>query len=48
MFDLVIRNANLANGLHGHDIGISSGKITAIEKSWMASSGPKLMQLAGW
>lgn len=42
MFDLVIRNANLANGLHGHDIGISSGKITAIEKKLDGEFGSEI------
>lgn len=32
MFDLIIRNANLATGQKGFDVGISSGKIIAIEK----------------
>lgn len=32
MFDLIIRNANLATGQNGFDVGISAGKITAIEK----------------
>ena len=33
MFDLIIRNANLTTGQSGCDVGISDGKISAIEAS---------------
>ncbi len=33
MFDLIIRNANLTTGQSGCDVGISDGKISAIEPS---------------
>ena len=33
MFDLIIRNANLTTGQSGCDVGISDGKISAIETS---------------
>lgn len=42
MFDLIIRNANLASGPSGFDIGISSGKITAIEKKLEGVSGTEI------
>lgn len=42
MFDLIIRNANLASGPSGFDIGISSGKIAAIEKKLEGVSGTEI------
>ena len=32
MFDLIIRNANLSDGRKGFDIGVTAGRIAAIEK----------------
>lgn len=42
MFDLIIRNANLTTGQIGFDVGISSGKITAIEKRLKGESGKEI------
>lgn len=42
MFDLIIRNANLTTGQVGFDVGISSGKITAIEKRLEGESGKEI------
>ncbi|WP_162652055.1 amidohydrolase family protein [Lentilitoribacter sp. Alg239-R112] len=42
MFDLIIRNANLTSGQSGFDVGISSGKITAIEKRLEGESGNEI------
>lgn len=42
MFDLIIRNANLTTGQIGFDVGISSGKITAIEKRLEGESGKEI------
>lgn len=39
MFDLIIRNANLPDGRKGMDIGITDGKITAIEAGISAEAG---------
>ncbi|QFI69551.1 amidohydrolase family protein [Sinorhizobium alkalisoli] len=39
MFDLIIRNANLPDGRESFDIGITGGKIAAIEKSIAATPG---------
>lgn len=42
MFDLIIRNANLTTGQSGFDVGISSGKITAIEKKIDGQAGEEI------
>ncbi|MEW7008741.1 amidohydrolase family protein [Lentilitoribacter sp. EG35] len=42
MFDLIISNANLTSGQSGFDVGISSGKITAIEKRLEGESGNEI------
>ncbi|CAN7292187.1 amidohydrolase family protein [Rhizobium sp. LjRoot254] len=42
MFDLIIRDANLPDGRMGMDIGISGGKIAAIEKSIAADAGEEI------
>lgn len=42
MFDLIIRNANLTTGQSGFDVGISSGKITAIEKKIDGEAGEEI------
>ncbi|MEP2978332.1 MAG: amidohydrolase family protein [Lentilitoribacter sp.] len=42
MFDLIIRNANLTTGQSGFDVGISSGKITAIEKKIDGDAGEEI------
>ncbi|MGV2104699.1 amidohydrolase family protein [Agrobacterium vitis] len=42
MFDLIIRNANLPDGRQGVDIGLSGGKITAIEKRLDAVFGEEI------
>ncbi|MEP4342581.1 MAG: amidohydrolase family protein, partial [Lentilitoribacter sp.] len=42
MFDLIIRNANLTTGQSGFDVGISSGKITAIEKKIDGDTGEEI------
>lgn len=42
MFDLIIRNANLSTGQNGFDVGISSGKITAIEKRLEGECGKEI------
>ncbi|UVC11636.1 amidohydrolase family protein [Rhizobium sp. TH2] len=42
MFDLIIRDANLPDGRTGMDIGISGGKIDAIEKSIAADAGEEI------
>eukprot|EP01037_Dinobryon_pediforme_P024472 gene24472-26280_t len=42
MFDLIIRNANLPDGRTGLDIGISSGKIAAIEPALTAQAGTEI------
>ena len=42
MFDLIIRNANLTSGLMGVDVGISSGKIKAIETSLEGEFGKEI------
>ncbi|MDB5553994.1 MAG: cytosine deaminase [Rhizobium sp.] len=42
MFDLIIRDANLPDGRTGMDIGISGGKIIAIEKSIAAEAGEEI------
>ncbi len=42
MFDLIIRNANLPDGRQGFDIGLSGGKITAIEKHLDASTDEEI------
>ena len=36
--DLIIRNANLQNGIHGIDIGIKDGKITELETALVEKS----------
>jgi cytosine/creatinine deaminase len=38
MFDLIVRNANLADGRTGMDIGIQGGKIIAVEPNLQAQS----------
>lgn len=43
MFDLIIRNANLTSGLMGVDVGISSGKIKAIETSLEGEFGKEIV-----
>jgi cytosine deaminase len=42
MFDLIIRNANLTTGQTGFDVGISDGKIAAIEKSLEGDCGEEI------
>lgn len=42
MFDLIIRNANLTTGQTGFDVGISAGKITAIEKTLAGNFGKEI------
>jgi cytosine deaminase len=42
MFDLIIRNANLTSGLMGVDVGISSGKIKAIETKLDGAFGQEI------
>lgn len=42
MFDMIIRNANLSTGQSGFDIGISGGKITAIEKKLEGEVGQEI------
>ena len=42
MFDLIIRDANLPDGRTGMDIGISAGKIIAIERGIAASAGEEI------
>lgn len=42
MFDLIIRNANLPTGQSGFDVGISSGKIAAIEKKIDGNTGKEI------
>lgn len=42
MFDLIIRNANLTTGQTGFDVGISDGKIAAIEKTLDGDCGEEI------
>ncbi|KXF75826.1 cytosine deaminase [Paramesorhizobium deserti] len=42
MFDLIIRNGNLPDGRKGFDIGVSGGKITAVEKTIAAEAGEEV------
>lgn len=42
MFDMIIRNANLSSGETGFDIGITKGKITAIEKNLTSECGQEI------
>lgn len=42
MFDLIIRNANLTTGQSGFDVGISAGKIAAIEKHLEGDFGEEI------
>ncbi|MGV1800757.1 amidohydrolase family protein [Agrobacterium vitis] len=42
MFDLIIRNANLPDGRKGFDVGLSGGRITAIEKRLDAVCGKEI------
>lgn len=42
MFDLIIRNANLSTGQIGFDVGVSSGKITAIEQRLEGECGKEI------
>jgi cytosine deaminase len=42
MFDLIIRNANLTTGQTGFDVGISAGKIAAIEKHLEGDFGKEI------
>ncbi len=42
MFDLIIRNANLPDGRQGFDIGLSGGRINAIEKRLDAVCGDEI------
>lgn len=42
MFDLIIRNGNLPDGRKGFDIGVSGGRITAIEKTLSAEAGEEI------
>lgn len=42
MFDLIIRNANMPDGRMGVDIGISAGKIAAIEGKIEAGAGEEI------
>ncbi|MBB2971638.1 amidohydrolase family protein [Mesorhizobium sp. RMAD-H1] len=42
MFDLIIRNGNLPDGRRGFDIGVSDGKIAAIEKNITAEAGAEI------
>lgn len=42
MFDLIIRNANLPDGRKGIDIGVTGGKIVAIEKTIAAQAGEEI------
>ncbi len=42
MFDLIIRNANLPDGRKGIDIGITGGKICAIDRSIAAQAGEEI------
>jgi cytosine deaminase len=38
-FDLIVKNANLANGLTGQDIAVSKGRIAAVEAGISAEAG---------
>ena len=42
MFDLIIRNTNLPDGRKGIDIGITGGKIRAIDRSIAAQAGEEI------
>ncbi|WP_341487233.1 amidohydrolase family protein [Pararhizobium sp. A13] len=42
MFDLIIRNANLPDGQKGIDIGVTGGKIVAIERTIQAQAGEEI------
>ena len=42
MFDLIIRQANLPDGRKGFDIGITAGRIAAIEKTIAATAGEEI------
>ena len=42
MFDLIIRNANLPDGHQGIDIGITGGRIVAVETALAASAGEEI------
>jgi cytosine deaminase len=42
MFDLIIRDANLPDGRTGMDIGITGGKIAAIEKGIASDAGEEI------
>ncbi|CAN7670096.1 amidohydrolase family protein [Pararhizobium sp. LjRoot238] len=42
MFDLIIRNANLPDGRKGIDIGITGGKISAIDRTIEARAGEEI------
>lgn len=48
MFDLIVRNANLADGRTSIDIGIQGGRIIAVERNLQAQAGKKSTQPAGW
>ena len=42
MFDLILRHANLPDGRTNIDIGISGGRIAAVEKAIAASAGREI------
>ncbi|GGD67787.1 amidohydrolase family protein [Rhizobium anhuiense] len=42
MFDLIVRNANLADGRKGVDIGIQGGRIIAVEPNLQAQAGEEI------
>ncbi|EJT01105.1 amidohydrolase family protein [Rhizobium sp. CCGE 510] len=42
MFDLIVRNANLADGRKGIDIGIQNGRIVAVERNLQAQAGEEI------
>ncbi len=42
MFDLIVRNANLPDGRKGIDIGITGGKISAIDRAIEAQAGEEI------
>ncbi|PDS78750.1 amidohydrolase family protein [Rhizobium sp. L43] len=42
MFDLIVRNANLADGRKNIDIGIQGGKIIAVERNLQAQAGEEI------
>ncbi|NEJ71889.1 amidohydrolase family protein [Rhizobium phaseoli] len=42
MFDLIVRNANLADGSESIDIGIQGGKIIVVERNLQAQAGEEI------